>query len=71
MDSQELRDVVLLTEREVASIFRVSVRTLQNWRVTGGGPEFVKLGSRVVYRTTSIRAFLNERQRRITSEGTP
>jgi predicted site-specific integrase-resolvase len=71
MDSQELRDVVLLTEREVASIFRVSVRTLQNWRVTGGGPEFVKLGSRVVYRTTSIRAFLNERQRRSTSEATP
>ncbi len=71
MDSQELRDVVLLTEREVASMFRVSVRTLQNWRVTGGGPEFVKLGSRVVYRTTSIRAFLNERQRRSTSEATP
>ena len=70
MDSQELRDVVLLTEREVASFF-LSVRTLQNWRVTGGGPEFVKLGSRVVYRTTSIRAFLNERQRRSTSKATP
>ncbi len=58
----------LLNERELASFLRVSVRTLQNWRVSGGGPEFIKLGSRVVYPTSSIDAFLNERQRRSTSE---
>ncbi len=67
MDIQELRGVALLKEREVASFLRVSVRTLQNWRVTGRGPEFIKLGSRVVYPTSSIDAFLNGGQRRSTS----
>ena len=68
MDIQELKGVALLKEREVASFLRVSVRTLQNWRVSGGGPEFIKLGSRVVYPTSSIDAFLNKRQRRSTSQ---
>ncbi|KAA6181768.1 helix-turn-helix domain-containing protein [Thiohalocapsa marina] len=37
----------LLTEREAALILSVSARTLQAWRVSGGGPEYVKLGRAV------------------------
>ena len=68
MTVQELGGTALLTEREVASYFRLSVRTLQNWRVTGGGPEFIKLGARVLYSREKITAYLEARQRVSTSD---
>jgi hypothetical protein len=34
----------LVTEHEAAERLRVSVRTLQKWRLPGNGPRFVKLG---------------------------
>ena len=68
MTVQELGGTALLTEREVASYFRLSVRTLQNWRVTGGGPEFIKLGARVLYSRERITAFLEDCQRVSTSD---
>ena len=61
-------DAELLNERELAALFRVSVRTLQNWRVTGGGPEFIKLGARVLYSRERITAYLEDRQRVSTSD---
>ncbi len=33
-----------------------------------GGPKFIKPGSHLVYPTSSIDVFLNERQRRSTSD---
>lgn len=33
-----------LTERELAALESVSVKTVQQWRRTGGGPPFRKLG---------------------------
>jgi len=33
----------LMDEREAASILCYSVRALQNWRLRGGGPKFVKI----------------------------
>ena len=35
---------VLLAERDVATILGVSVKTLRNWRISGRGPPFLKLG---------------------------
>lgn len=52
---------VLLTPQEVASRWRVDVKTLSNWRVKGRGPHFVKLGegrnTRVLYRPEDIEAY--------------
>jgi hypothetical protein len=63
------RDRVYLTPRELVDRWRgrITVKTLANWRSTGRGPAFVKLGSDagpkgrriggVVYELRSVRAF--------------
>ena len=38
----------LINENEAANFLGYSVRALQNWRVRGGGPRFVKVSSRSV-----------------------
>ena len=39
----------LLTETDFTDILNVSVRTLQQWRVSGFGPRFIKVGRAVRY----------------------
>lgn len=38
-----------LSEKQVAEYFGISVKTLQRYRVLGGGPLFAKCGGRVLY----------------------
>lgn len=38
----------LLNEKDAAAFLGYSVRALQNWRVRGGGPKFVKVSARSV-----------------------
>lgn len=38
----------LIDEKEAASYLCYSVRALQNWRVRGGGPHFIKVSGRSV-----------------------
>jgi hypothetical protein len=38
----------LLTSREAATILRLSVRTLERWRVQGIGPRFARLPNRSI-----------------------
>jgi predicted DNA-binding transcriptional regulator AlpA len=50
----------LLSEIEAARYLSVSVRTLQAWRVRGGGPIFCRLGLRAIrYRQSDLDAFVN------------
>lgn len=51
-----------------AEYLGVSPRTLEKWRVIGGGPPFSKLGGAVVYDQTTLDTFLRERIRTSTSE---
>lgn len=51
----------LLTERDVAELLRVSVRTLQDYRCSGRGPIFIKIGRRIVYRQADVDAFIEAR----------
>jgi hypothetical protein len=50
---------VYLTEKDVASHYRISHRSLQRWRYTGeGGPMFVRLGlRRIGYRLSDCEAW--------------
>ncbi len=48
---------VYLTQSEVAALVRLSSRTLERHRLAGTGPEYVKLGRRVVYRRASVEAW--------------
>lgn len=59
----------LLNERAAATLLGYSVRALQNWRVRGGGPAFVKVSTRSVrYRRGDLVAWVRARIRRSTSE---
>lgn len=46
----------ILTPEELVKRYtgRISLKTLANWRSTGEGPAFTKVGSRVFYRLTDV-----------------
>ena len=60
--------IQLYNENEAAEFLRCSVRTLQYWRYVGGGPVFVKVGRRVLYRQQDLDAFIVAGLRSSTSD---
>lgn len=58
----------LLKEKEVERVFGLNYRTLQDWRLKGCGPSFVKIGRSVFYRGKDIIAFLDDRTFKNTGE---
>ena len=49
----------LLTEHEAADVTRLSTRTLERMRSTGTGPQYAKLGRRVLYRRADLEAWIS------------
>ena len=62
------KDELFLTEDEAARLIRLRISTLQNWRHRGVGPEFCKVGSRVVYSREKLLAWMKSRARTSTSD---
>lgn len=59
----------LINEREAGEFLGYSIRTLQNWRVRGGGPKFVKVSARSVrYRRRDLNEWIDAHLRANTSE---
>jgi hypothetical protein len=56
----EMENPNLKTEREVAPLLRVTLKTLQTWRALRKGPRFVRIGRRVFYPTADLERFLVE-----------
>jgi excisionase family DNA binding protein len=59
-----------LSTQHAAEYLGVSPRTLEDWRVRGGGPRYARLGrgrGRVVYRLTDLERYLAERAESHTS----
>lgn len=52
-----------LSQIELAARWNISHRTLERWRWTREGPNFIKLGGRVIYRLEDIEAFELEQLR--------
>jgi predicted site-specific integrase-resolvase len=53
-----------LNQRELADRLNISPRTLERWRWLGeGGPPFLKIGGRCVYRLEDIERYEAERLR--------
>jgi len=46
-----------LLQVELAARWRISPRTLERWRCTGGGPDWLRLGTRIVYRLDDVLAY--------------
>lgn len=62
----------LMDEREVAAFLGYTVRALQNWRLRGGGPVFVRVSARSVrYRRRDVLEWAKARLRTSTSDPGP
>lgn len=62
----------LLTTSEAAAYLGTSPRTLEDWRLTGGGPVFRKVGRRLVrYCRSDLACFVEEGARINTAGGVP
>lgn len=57
-----------LGETDAATILGLAVATLQKYRVTGGGPTFMKLGRAVRYDPRDLEEWKAARRVRSTSE---
>lgn len=59
----------LLTETEAADYLGVSPRTLSNFRTRGGGPDYIKVGSKSVrYDLKDLQEYIADRRQNSTSE---
>jgi predicted DNA-binding transcriptional regulator AlpA len=62
----------LLNERDAAAFLGLSDRTLQKWRVCGGGPIFIKIGGKAVrYQRRDLIEWINVRRQANTSDIAP
>lgn len=52
-----------LRQKDLAARWHISPRTLERWRWLGRGPQFLKVGGRVVYRLEDVEAYERERLR--------
>ncbi|WP_417239480.1 helix-turn-helix transcriptional regulator [Celeribacter halophilus] len=53
----------LIDEKEAANYLCYSVRALQNWRVRGGGPLFIKVSGRSVrYTRRDLQEWINAKR---------
>jgi len=59
----------LLTPTEAAEVLGLSPRTMERWRVTGGGPRFIKAGGKSVrYRPADLLAWIDAQVRTHTNQ---
>jgi hypothetical protein len=61
-------DSPYLNQQEAAEFLRLSPRTLEKFRLIGGGPAFHKFGRRAMYSLEDIMAWAKERKRYSTSD---
>lgn len=50
-----------LCTKQAARLLGCSHRTLEDWRLRGDGPRFLKLGRAVRYRMADLAAFMDKR----------
>jgi hypothetical protein len=59
MDTVNTSMMDLLTESDLASVFRVEVNTLRVWRREETGPPYVKIGRSTFYRKDDVANWLS------------
>lgn len=63
-----METITYLTPLEVESRYRIPVATQATMRSRGGGPKYIKRGSRVIYRDCDVREWLEAGLRESTSD---
>jgi hypothetical protein len=61
----DMPGTVFLTPQQVADRYKgaITVRTLANWRSIGQGPDYVKIGGKVVYPADALQRWEDSRRR--------
>lgn len=54
--------------KQLAKHIKTSPRTLERWRMEGQGPEYYKLGRKVIYKSDDIIAYLEANKYSHTSQ---
>jgi excisionase family DNA binding protein len=67
-ESLEIDGEQLLTTEQAASFLNRPQRTLEDWRYTGSGPPFVKMGRAVRYRASDLLEWVDDRVVESTTE---
>jgi len=69
----KLADKEILTTEEVAALLSdVSVRTLEDWRRQGLGPDFIAISAKMVrYRREAVDRWLDSLERKTRAQGNP
>jgi excisionase family DNA binding protein len=55
----------LKTPLELAERLKIQPRTLQDWRSTGRGPKFVRVGRVIRYRESDIEKWLDQQAEKV------
>lgn len=57
------------TPQQVASRYgnAITVRTLANWRSIGQGPDYIKIGGKVMYPVDAVAEWEQSRKRKLTA----
>ncbi len=64
-------DDEILRPKAAAAFLGISTSTMSKWRLTGRGPEFIRIGEHLVgYRRSALDRFASARVCRSTSERT-
>lgn len=58
----------LITSRQAAKMLCLSEMTLRKWRWEGKGPQFIKVGRKVAYRSEDLTRWVSEQVRLSTSD---
>ena len=61
--------MIHLTTEQLADRWQIRPKTLCNWRVSGMGPKFLKIGQRVLYPMDLIEEFERSRLKSNTQQG--
>ena len=57
----------LMTPDSLADRWKLTVRTLGQWRCNGRGPKYVKIGKEIFYRIQAVESFEESKEQRSTS----
>jgi len=65
-------DIIQYSEKKAAALLGLSPKTLQKYRIAGGGPKFVHVSGRCIrYRLCDIKVWQESRLRESTSDPGP
>lgn len=63
-----MTEILLYTQTEVADRLKISTSTLEAMRQKGNGPEYCKIGRRVLYSHSDLLKYLSSNSYKSTSE---